>query len=76
MQVTLTSCGEELATLDADPTWQLQDVLLALPERIRVAGYGVRVFFGAEELGGQRTLSGIGATGGALLTLCGASCRW
>ena len=69
MQLTLTSCGEEIATLDAEPAWQLRDVLLALPQRFRKIGYRVRVLAGTEELGGQRTLSDIGARAGSVLTI-------
>jgi len=33
MRLTLNSCGDEIATLDADPAWQLQDVLMTLSNR-------------------------------------------
>ena len=48
MQLTLTSCGEEIATLDAEPAWQLRDVLLALPQRFHKIGYRVRILAGTE----------------------------
>ena len=69
VRLTLVSAGEELATLDADPAWQLQDVLMTCPERFREAGCSVRVLFGTAELGGQSTLSDIGARDGAVLTI-------
>ena len=69
VRLTLVSAGEELATLDADPAWQLQDVLMTLPERFHETGYGARVLFGTEELAGEATLSDIGASNGATLTV-------
>ena len=30
MRLTLNAFGDEIATLDADPAWQLQDVLMTL----------------------------------------------
>ena len=69
MRLTLTSCGDEIAPLDADPVWQLQDVLMTLPERFRETGCCVRVLFGTVELGGQATLSDIGASSRAVLTI-------
>ena len=52
--LTLSSCGEELATLDADSTWQLADVLMTLPERFRSTDCRVRIFCGTEDRAGPK----------------------
>ena len=69
MHLTLSSCGEQLATLDAGSHWQLDDVLMTLPERFRASDCRARVFCGTEELFGSRTLSDVGAGSGAVLTV-------
>ena len=55
--------------MDAEPAWQLQDVLVRLPDPVREFGYGVNVYNGTQELCGQRTLSDIGARDEAVLTI-------
>ena len=70
MQLTLISCGEEIAILDADPAWQLQDVVRTLAERFPTLGHVARVLFGTEELGGQSTLSDHSAEQVAARTHC------
>ena len=68
MRLSLTSCGDELGTVDADPAWQIHDVLATLPGRFRPTMYSdVRVFFGTVELCGESTLSDIGAHDAAML---------
>ena len=69
IRLTVSSCGEELATLDADGTWRLVDVLAALPERFRSDHCVVRVFCGTQELDRSGTLSDVGAGSGAALTV-------
>ena len=69
MRLTLSSCGETLATLDADSAWQLPDVLMTLPERFHSTDCRVRVFCSTEELEGTSTLSDVGAGSGAVLTI-------
>ena len=71
MRLTLASCGgEKLAALDADPAWQLNNVLMALPQNFPQTEYSsVRVFFGTTELRGQSTLLDLGARDGEVLHL-------
>lgn len=58
-----------MVTLDADPAWKLQDVLTALPEQFLTTDCRVRVFLNVAELNGSSTLTDIGASEGAVLTI-------
>ena len=69
MRLTLNSFDDELVTLDADPAWQLQDMMMSLPLQFPETGGSVRVFYGTTELSGQRTLEDIGAGCGGVLTI-------
>ena len=68
-RLKLATPGGELATVDAEPAWQIQDVLVRLPDPFREFGYGVNVYNGTQELCGQRTLSDIGTSDEAVLTI-------
>ncbi|CAK0895175.1 unnamed protein product [Prorocentrum cordatum] len=70
MLVSVVACsGRELAALEADPSWQLGDLLVAVPKPEGAAGHWLRIFFGETELCGVATLGEIGVQGGSELTL-------
>ena len=64
-RLQVTTLGGEVIVVDADPLWQLDDVVGALPQRdLRK----VRFFAGVKELCGQNTLADIEAVDGAVLS--------
>jgi len=69
MRIMVKTCGVELASLDAEPSWQLPDVLRTLPARFHEKRYSVRAFFDLVELCGENTLSDIGVSDGAMVTI-------
>ena len=75
VHVTLHSCGEVLATFDADGSWQLEQVKSMLPERLRTADVRVRVFFGTMELKRSMRLLDFGVRDDLELTVVKAEAR-
>jgi len=61
--------GCELVALDADPSWQRQDVLATVPKQAHGHHCQRNIFLGEVELRGPKTLADIGATSSVALTL-------
>ena len=61
--------GCEIVALDADPSWQKQDVLAAVPKQADTHHFQRRLFLGDVELQESMTLAGMGVTSSITLTL-------
>ena len=75
VRVTLHSCGEVLATFDADGSWQLEQVKSMLPERFRTSDVRVRVFSSTVELMRSMRLLDFGVRDDLELTVVKAEAR-